>query len=953
MPTPCGNTSIPSVTHEYDTEISATITSSPEATTGAAVTETPAPTSGAAVTSTPAPTTGAAVTSGPATTETPAPVDTIAVTASAISTKKVVFVFNNPVTASSITKDDVVVTETVSKERKFVKAVSADETNNKAVVIEFYDDLTSDKTYDIVVKLEGKEYTLSYAYTVGAPAKIVASAQTIPYDTATAIKYAVYDEKGVDITATTKVNFTSDRTITTDGKLTLNSTNKTAFVNITYTLPSGKTVESGQFIVTGEARKAASLTNYTVTDKTDAPDYKATDYKQNTTVYLKSGKDVFLHAQFKDQFDDVVKSETATLNFTSLDTTVAVVDKTSGLVTPLKAGTVPVKIEAVKGTDVQYSTTIQLTVAPASTIQAVKAADSSLTTYSGLTNPEVSTTVYTEDQYGTKGYTGLSHEVTTGKDLVTVTLDAKGKLTVKPIDSKKSGTAVIKVTYGSGDSALSTSIVVTLKAFGAVASYQVEGAKTVLDINTSTTETDANYKADQMTLSVNPVDANGDLAGNPENFTYQITTGAGIGVISGASVTEDGKTTATLQLKKSYDVFDKDGNKTGTTEFVKDETYNVVVKVGNLTVKNFVFTVKDTRVAPAVTVAKSSVTVSATSGAALKSTADLAELLQNAGVVTTDAKVIDVNFVSANTKVLSNEGKFTPGYDTAVTVVIKSVKVKDSKKAEFDVDVNAAIELTVSKKTDAELKLDAKKAAEAAIAEVETIAAQTEETENMKAAKTAIAAYKTAGATDNEVAALAGYTDKYLVAVKAVAKNAAETAIEAVITAAKAEGQNVTNAGSVSSTTVEKTSLTTGIDAAVKAYEEAYSDEESLTGYDVYQAVLAQVKANSIAAGLESSDIISNTTLANGVYLVKTFNGANLTYVEKSSWSESNLVFTNADSNTEAKIVASTAAVEGPKVLTVTVSVTVGSITKTKTVDFNVSSTNGTSDGFVVNIDKA
>ena len=782
----------------------ATTTTAPDTTTGPATTTTApdtttGPVSGGATTAPqPTETVSGGATTAPQPTETPSTpsVELAAVTASAVSTKKITFVFNQAVTASAITKDDVVVTETSSKDRKFVKEVTANSDNVNAIDLEFYDDLTSDKAYEITVNVEGKAYTLNYDYAVGVPAKIVAGAQTIPFNTKKAVQYAVYDANGVDITATTTVNFTSDRNISAAGELELNSTSKTAFVNITYTLANGTTIESGQFIVTGEAREAKTLSNYTVADTGSFNTYDATDYKQNTVVYLNAAGSSYLNAQFKDQFGEVVVPETAVANFTSQDTSIAVVDKTTGLITPLKAGSVAVKIEAVNGSTVQYSTTIQLTIAPASVVAAVKAEETALTIYPELDQKTVTTRVYTEDQYGTKGTSSLV--ASTASDLVTVTL-ADGVLTVTPtakgIETKE-GTATIKVAYGTGANEISTNIVVTLKKLGTVSSYKVDGVKTVLDINSSDTTSATNYHADRMTLSVNPVDANGGIAGNPEDFTYQVTTGSGVGVISGASISGE----ATLQLGIDYPVVDKNGEDAGyTTQLVQNETYNVTVKVGNLTVNSFTFQVVDTRKAPAVTVAKSAATISATSGAAIVNSAELAKVLQGAGILYTDATVTNIEFVSANTNVISATGAFTAGYNTAVPIVIKSVTVKDTNNDIFTVNLNETVELTVSSKTQSEIaaeqeaeraaaKADAKATALEKLAAITTLVANVTATNindvaDAKDARDAVNAFKTAGGTDAEIDELDNISKlteiEAKIAENLAAKQAADTAIAA------------------------------------------------------------------------------------------------------------------------------------------------------------------------------
>ena len=667
-----GTSNTPSVTTGAATN-TPEATATTEATTTPEVTATPVATATGSATATPEVTNTPEVTSGAATatpevtatpTATPETVTLAAVTASAISTNKIAVEFNKTVTASAIKADDVVVTE--NSERRFVKSVTADAKNDKVLVVEFYDNLTSGKTYNVALTIEGKTFAMNVAYTQGTASKIVVADQTIPAADPTALKYTVLDANGLDITDVTNVTFTSDKQdAIADGKITL-ADKATAFVKITCTVTNGTTVTtvtSDQFTVRAEAKVAKTLANYTTA--ITQPNFAATDYKQDLNV-LEDQMNAKLFVQLKDQFQN--EFTTGGTTYESLDTSVAVVDKTTGMITPIKVGTAPVKI-----TNGTFTQTIMISVVAKSTVQKIVVKDNALTIYPGLTNKTATTNVKLEDQYGKASYTGLTATVKAGADLVTIntdTLATDGNLSVTAKAADKTGTAVIEVSNGT----FKQNIAVSLVALGTVVGYDVTGIKPTLDKNTSSTSTDSNYQADEMTFTVNPVDKDGKIAGDPANFTYTVKSGTDEVIAAGVAAN-----TATIKI--------------GTKGIAANKTYTVTVKVGNMEVKTFQFNTIDTRKAPAVIVAKQSATITKTAATNITSKDALAAALQAAKVlsVADGCTLKNLDFVTTDKTAITPEG----AVNKDGTIVLKSVDVKDSKGNTFTVTLSGNLTIKV------------------------------------------------------------------------------------------------------------------------------------------------------------------------------------------------------------------------------------------------------------------
>ena len=642
--------------------------------TDAPVGPTVVPTSGGAVTT--APTSGGAVTAAP--TATPTTVSELqVVTASAISTNKIAFTFNKTVTASAINAADIVITETDG--RVFAKSVTADEKDKNTVIIELFDSMVSKKEYTVTVPVDKKSYTQKLSFVQGTAAKIVVANQKVQAGTPSEIKYQVVDANGMDITSSVAANVSFESTIeTADKKITL-ADKQVAFVKVVVT-ENGSSVKSEQFTITGEAAKPAQISNYTVAEGNSTITYTAADYKQSTTVSI-TDKTKKLFVETKDQFGTANSNPTVT--YESQDSSVLVIDKTTGVIIPIKKGTAPVKITAG-----DITKTIQLTVvdeAVATTLHVEKTSvtvNPALSGYNGTT-----VTVYVKDQYGNKMADQAITVKSNDETKATAVIDKNGVDRVVTISGLTKGSAVITITCGELKSAIS----VDLKESGATASYKCEGAVSSLDKKNDTVK-------DKMKLKVYGIDTEGNRATVDQEFTYSLKDSKGESMLDAQYDATNGyKTASTATISIDAVASQQKALKVG-------DTYTVSVKLGSYEVTSFKFKVVDSRVAPSVVLAKTKATIGADK---LTNTNALAAQLQAVDALHVDSKNVtlsDLKFVSADGTILEegNAKALTAhagtvklsllGVTATVTETINDAPVVTS----FDISLTGTIDLTVA-----------------------------------------------------------------------------------------------------------------------------------------------------------------------------------------------------------------------------------------------------------------
>jgi len=595
--------------------------------------------------------------------------DLVVESVSAITNASVKVTFANAVEA--LTKDNVTVVNKETANKQYIKAVTLSE-DKKSATVDFYESLTKG-TYTATVKIGEETSSKDFDFVAGEVAKIEANASQLVKASSTIdltkLDYKVLDEAGLDITSTTDVTFEATVTVT-DNSINL-ADGQTAFVYVVAQKADGTKVKSNRITVKAEAPKPAEIVNFTVAKNDDTVNFEADDYKQSLVV--QKGKTNFkFYVGAKDQFGDKYDGA-ITATYESLDKTVALVDRSTGDITPLKEGTVPVKI-----TFGNVSKTVELSVvanAKASTLELSETEISISNSVTTATNIKVSV----KDQYNNvfDHNTPATVTVLSGKDLVTVgstltVTDGKGTLSIKPV-AGKSGTAVIEVKISES---IKANVTVNVTAAGTVDNFVVEGFKATLDKynNPSTTVDETSAE-----LDVFPVDANGVKTGDEVSATYTVTDKDGKKLIDNVS------TATPIDATNS--------------DFKAGETYSISVKVGSIEVFTSTFTVVDSAPKPTVELTSSSLT---DKEADFDLFDDLEDIITITGKGFEDAKVVAVSFKSDNSKVIASAKDATSiAYrgEGKASLVLQSVSVDPDgvgPKPAIDITVNEIISASIS-----------------------------------------------------------------------------------------------------------------------------------------------------------------------------------------------------------------------------------------------------------------
>ena len=588
------------------------------------------------------------------------------VSVSAINPKEVKVTFNKEVEA--LTTADVTVTNTKTAEKQFVKEVKLAE-DKKSATVTFYNDLVNKTTYNVEVKDAGNmdlNYTVGEAATITAKTtQVVKAANDIDLNK---LDYKVLDANGLDITDTTSVSFETTATVGENGKDdSIKLTNgQSAFVYVVATKEDGTKVKSPRITVKAEALKAAAITEVTVSTEASV-DFTDKDYKQNLVLPVgeKTAK-VYLAAE--DQFGDTFSITGA--EFESLDKSVALVDRTTGVITPLKEGTVPVRVTLDKVTK-----TVQLQVVANAKATSVEL-EEEVIKLSNKVLAGQNVKVQVNDQYGNVFTTASNPTVTvlTGKDLITadatVSLTGgKGTLNIAPKTNATAGTATVEVKVSDTIKAVLT---VNVTEAGAIDSYTVEGFESKLDKNTTNDKTKSEF-----TLNVYPVDKNGVKTGDAvNNAKYTITDK------DGKEVVESTATSTKIDAANN-------------THLKAGETYTIAVKVGTLEIFKDTFTVENTSAKPSLVQKESSVVVNDTARI------DFSKLfiVNFEGKEVTNYTVTAIEATSDNSAVAttfkatdaaSKNVEFTSTKDGSATVILQSVTLSiiDAANNPYEVKLN-------------------------------------------------------------------------------------------------------------------------------------------------------------------------------------------------------------------------------------------------------------------------
>lgn len=457
-----------------------------------------------------------------------------------------------------------------------VKAISVSE-DGKTVTVESYQNFTNGTTYKLTAAGTSKEFTAQ----IGTIKDIVIANQTVAPITqlsdAKTLAYTVYDEYGVDVTAsyplsglmTVISSSTNASYITSDGKLAMFNKGDVVSVQLKYlkyntTTGADESVVSNVATITCADIAAASTSKWTISSNASG------DYSTIKTSINVGQTGKYLNVTMKDNYNNDL---TSGFTFTSLDESKLVIDMKTGKLTPIAAGSVVVKVEC--GGYVDYLT---ITVNPAASLSTLKASTTNVTlsnaiaTSAGTVQENQTVTFTLTDNYGETFSTTDQATFTVIAASDAVTPSASNGEKVSFVDGK----ANITFTAASGKTGQGTYklevngkiavVTVTTKAPSGVVNYSVELDKTEAD----------SYKSDVVNMKVYGVDASGTKAATTVTgtaMTYTVKNAAGETKLSG-NYNEAGVALATAGLAAG--------------------TYNVYVNIGPIT-KTASFTVKSSQ----------------------------------------------------------------------------------------------------------------------------------------------------------------------------------------------------------------------------------------------------------------------------------------------------------------------------------------------------------------------
>ncbi|MED2038206.1 S-layer protein Sap [Bacillus wiedmannii] len=591
--------------------------------------------------------------------------------AKAVTSQKLEVKFSKAV--EKLTKEDVKVTNKANNDKALVKNVTLSE-DKKSATVELYDNLAAKQTYTVDVNKVGKTEV-----TVGSlEAKTIEMAdQTVVANTATKLQYKVTDENGTEVVSPTGIEFETPAAEGTikNGEITLAKGTSTT-VKAVYKKEGKVVAESKTVKVSAEGAAVASISNWTVAEQNKA-DFTSKDFKQNNKVY--EGDKAYVQVELKDQFNAVT---TGAVEYESLNTEVVVVDKATGKVTVLAAGKAPVKV-TVKDTNgkVLVSKTVEIEAFAQKAMKEIKLEKTNVAlSTKDVTDLKVKAPVL--DQYGKEFTAPVEVKVLNkdGKAVENQKLKAKyenGELVLNAA-GQEAGNYTVVLTAKSGEKEAKATLALELKDPGVFSKFEVRGLENELDKYVT-----KDNKKNAMTVSVLPVDANGLVLKEAEGAELTVTT-----------TNKDGKEVAATSEQVTVD---NNSVITVGTGAKAGETYKVAVKLadGKL-ITTHSFKVVDT--APA---AKGlAVEFTSTSLKDVAASADLkAELVKilsvdNVPATTAKATISNVEFVSADTNVVAENG--TVGTKGETSIYVKNLTVvKDGKeqKVEFDKPVRVTLSI--------------------------------------------------------------------------------------------------------------------------------------------------------------------------------------------------------------------------------------------------------------------
>lgn len=419
------------------------------------------------------------------------------------------------------------------------------------VTITTGDNLTAGKEYVVTVK-DLEPATTTYNVLPAAKVEVVSPVVSNANSTAK-LETKVSDKDGNDISADYTVKFESANTnaVDADGNVTVANVPATGVIVKPYVVVGNDKVYGSQVTVKTAAREATTFAGFTLVDNANATgtvsQAKFSDIDpENVKTSIKIGEatsnasnEWYIAPYVLDQFGQKFSNDSSAYRYESLDPTVAVVNASTGELTPLTAGTVRVKI-----TNGSFSKVVAITVNAASelksfelTKEAVSLSDQS---------PAQAITVTAKDQYGDAfTATNVAIEENDPNGIISVnttTLTSGSAFTITPVSGKE-GTATITVKKGTVSKTVTVTVTKagnTVAGYKAVVSPTSESADLEIDKNLDGTSGKAND--DTVKIELYATDSNGNIINStPVNAVWKVKDYSnGFATISSDSAPADG-----------------------------------------------------------------------------------------------------------------------------------------------------------------------------------------------------------------------------------------------------------------------------------------------------------------------------------------------------------------------------------------------------------------------------
>ncbi|CCO08446.1 hypothetical protein [Desulforamulus hydrothermalis] len=458
-----------------------------------------------------------------------------------------------------------------------IKVIDKVAVSEKAAVITLLDALEANKEYVVkctavpakeenVLPLEAGE--AEFKYLEQQPASI-AFTKTV-YATGEELAYVIKDEAGNDITANfAKGDLTlesSDSTVVDTATFVASNSNDSPAYAVVNLKIKDTEIQTGNVIITVKKtlEELAAIGRWTL-DNVSNPNFD----KPVTSLFL-SDTGYKLKAEALNQDGKELTTDVATtFTYRSTTPTVAVIDEVTGDVTPVSVGNATFVITAKAGSkQVSKAVTVQVKADPVATALRL---DKTSVTLVKLSDIPAKVKVELLDQYGSVMESvdaSLSAEINKtdvigANDLTGISLtDGVAEITLNP-GAGDPTTAVVTVTYEEGTTKLTKTFNVALVEKAAFAGYAAVVETTKLDKNGD--DEDRAQGPKEVTVAVYEKDING-------NYIKEVTT-----FTVSDEFTSDG----------AVSVSDK------TVTAANKGTEKVYVKVNDLTIATFTFTVVD------------------------------------------------------------------------------------------------------------------------------------------------------------------------------------------------------------------------------------------------------------------------------------------------------------------------------------------------------------------------